>query len=482
MADVFISYSKARSKEAADLARELVDLGFDVWWDSSLVPTGTFGEEIDRQLDAARAVIVIWSEESAKSKWVRSEAGHADRQEKLVNSRCAGLDPFQIPKPFDQIHSVLLDDIRAIVRALDALKVPRSGGLQAVIPAAEDTLGVADADDRLFQEVESSGTAAAYEYYLAELPEGRHALIARFRLRELSQEAKSAGDDGQPASRPQGKPASRERRASGLDAFPARPQSPRHQPQKSQKPRQQSSKPPKRKPKPQQPAQSAPQPSAGWVASGIVNQIYQVPGVGVIAGVRITDGAASQGSEVSIRRGRRAIANTRVISLEINRVPVTTASTGDNCGILFDNCTNFRVGDLLEFAQRSGSSQPGRGRQKGLVESGLGLVRQLFSDPGEPGYEGGGARSSASGVATVITVFDVPGVGKVAGCQYVSGLLEEGDEVTLVSPRKNRRRRDTIASLKIYDTFVPAIAIDTEFGLRLEHRNDYQVGDRIEVK
>ena len=59
MADVFISYSRARSVEAAELAAELADLGYDVWWDPSLLPTGSFGAEIDRQLDAAKAVIVV---------------------------------------------------------------------------------------------------------------------------------------------------------------------------------------------------------------------------------------------------------------------------------------------------------------------------------------------------------------------------------------------------------------------------------------
>ena len=59
MADIFISYSKARGAEAAELAKELADLGYDVWWDTSLLPTGSYGAEIDRQLDAAKAVIVI---------------------------------------------------------------------------------------------------------------------------------------------------------------------------------------------------------------------------------------------------------------------------------------------------------------------------------------------------------------------------------------------------------------------------------------
>ena len=141
MADVFISYSKTRAAQAEELASELGDLGYDVWWDASLLPTGSFGAEIDRQLDAAKAVIVIWSPESVRSKWVRSEASHGDRQDKLVNTHTPDLNPAQqIPKPFDQTHSVGTDNIRAIVRALDALKVPRSRAGTAVIAAGSRRL------------------------------------------------------------------------------------------------------------------------------------------------------------------------------------------------------------------------------------------------------------------------------------------------------------------------------------------------------
>lgn len=185
MADIFISYSKARVAEATELAAELADLGYEVWWDTSLLPTGSFGAEIDRQLDAARAVIVIWSPESIRSKWVRSEAAHADRLDKLVNTHTDGIAPAtQIPKPFDQTHSVALDNIRTIVAALDALQVPRSGGsVLAAEPSV--TLSAAAADDRLFAEVEAAGTLEAYQFYLDELPQGAHASLARFWLKGL---------------------------------------------------------------------------------------------------------------------------------------------------------------------------------------------------------------------------------------------------------------------------------------------------------
>ena len=182
-ADVFISYSRARSVEAAELASELADLGYEVWWDTSLLPTGSFGAEIDRQLDAAKAVIVIWSPESLRSKWVRSEASHGDRQDKLVNTHTA--DPgvvAGIPKPLDLIHSVGLDNIRAIIGALDRLGVPRSRGT-APPPSVAVPVSAADADSRLFAEVEKAASVDAYQFYLEEFPHGAHAPVVRFKLR-----------------------------------------------------------------------------------------------------------------------------------------------------------------------------------------------------------------------------------------------------------------------------------------------------------
>lgn len=129
-----------------------------------------------------------------RSKWVRSEASHADRQDKLINTNIAGLDPVsQIPKPFDQTHSVEFDDIRAIVRALDALGVPRSGGTPLPDLAGRAPVSVADAGNRLFAEVEKSGTAEAFQFYLDEFPQGAHAPVVRFKLKVLKdQEAAGA--------------------------------------------------------------------------------------------------------------------------------------------------------------------------------------------------------------------------------------------------------------------------------------------------
>jgi hypothetical protein len=121
MADIFLSYSKREREQPESLARYLESQGFSVWWDMGLLPTDNYRDEIDRQLDQAQAVIVIWTADSIASKWVRAEADHADHSGKLINTHAAGLDPRRIPKPFNQVHSVDLGnraDIAGAVRKL----------------------------------------------------------------------------------------------------------------------------------------------------------------------------------------------------------------------------------------------------------------------------------------------------------------------------------------------------------------------------
>jgi hypothetical protein len=58
--------------------------GFNVWWDAVMHSGETFDEVIERNLRAAKAVVVLWSPRSVASRWVRAEATQADRANKLV--------------------------------------------------------------------------------------------------------------------------------------------------------------------------------------------------------------------------------------------------------------------------------------------------------------------------------------------------------------------------------------------------------------
>jgi hypothetical protein len=72
------------------------------------------------ELGRARAVIAIWTDASIKSDWVRSEAGRAQADRKLLPVKLAHLTYKDLPPPFDVLHTENVSDddkIRAAVIA-----------------------------------------------------------------------------------------------------------------------------------------------------------------------------------------------------------------------------------------------------------------------------------------------------------------------------------------------------------------------------
>jgi hypothetical protein len=82
--DIFISYSREERPAARHFAESFAGEGFSVWWDAVLRSGETFDEVIEKELRAAKAVVVLWSKRSVASRWVRAEATLADRSNKLV--------------------------------------------------------------------------------------------------------------------------------------------------------------------------------------------------------------------------------------------------------------------------------------------------------------------------------------------------------------------------------------------------------------
>ena len=103
MADVFISYARPNAGAAGKIADALHQSGYSVWFDADLPAHRSYSEVIEEQLEAASAVIVLWSKDSAASQWVRSEANRARESSRLIQLR---LDDARLPMPFDQIQCV----------------------------------------------------------------------------------------------------------------------------------------------------------------------------------------------------------------------------------------------------------------------------------------------------------------------------------------------------------------------------------------
>ena len=84
MSDVFISYASEDRDQADRLASAFEALGWSVWWDRKIIAGQTFDHVIERELDTAKCVVVLWSAHSVASEWVRNEAAVASERGVLV--------------------------------------------------------------------------------------------------------------------------------------------------------------------------------------------------------------------------------------------------------------------------------------------------------------------------------------------------------------------------------------------------------------
>ena len=123
MADIFISYSKLEPGPTELLAQALVERGYRVWWDTSILTGDNFREVILQQLASARAVIVIWTGHSVGSDWVISEADRARASKKLIPVRTSAVRVHDIPPPFDRLQTDDVTNLARIVLSLKALGV-----------------------------------------------------------------------------------------------------------------------------------------------------------------------------------------------------------------------------------------------------------------------------------------------------------------------------------------------------------------------
>jgi uncharacterized protein YaaW (UPF0174 family) len=120
VAQVFVSYSKHDREHARELLDYLGAVGLNVWWDNNLVGGDKHWEVIDREIDAAKVVVVISSENSAVSLEVEREVRRANQQNKLLPVHLSGFKITHLPDHLKAIHSVPIDDKPKIGQALTA--------------------------------------------------------------------------------------------------------------------------------------------------------------------------------------------------------------------------------------------------------------------------------------------------------------------------------------------------------------------------
>ncbi len=97
MADVFISYASQDAKLVRELVKILENQDRSVFWDRDLAVGGDFEKQLEKELSLASCVLVVWSEHSTESSWVRAEAHEALKRGCLVPVR---IDSTSLPFVF----------------------------------------------------------------------------------------------------------------------------------------------------------------------------------------------------------------------------------------------------------------------------------------------------------------------------------------------------------------------------------------------
>jgi hypothetical protein len=125
MADIFISYAREDRPWVEGLAKALVSEGYTVWWDWDLLVGKRYRETIENELSTAKAAVVVWSESSVHSDFVRDEAEDAQQRNILVPVLKEQVRP---PAGFRQLQTAELigwngdvtnEDFRRMMRGIE---------------------------------------------------------------------------------------------------------------------------------------------------------------------------------------------------------------------------------------------------------------------------------------------------------------------------------------------------------------------------
>jgi len=98
---VFISYKREDRDHALRLAAAIMEEGYSVWWDLELIAGEYFDNAITRELDRADSVVVLWSNRSVNSDFVKNEADYA-----LAKLLPVFIEEVSLPLKFRRLHTI----------------------------------------------------------------------------------------------------------------------------------------------------------------------------------------------------------------------------------------------------------------------------------------------------------------------------------------------------------------------------------------
>jgi len=191
MSEFFLSYARADRALAEAVVQLCAAAGHAFWWDSKLIPGIFFRSVINRRIENAGAVVVIWTQRSAVSPWVVAEAQHAHSLMKLVNICGPGFSSEKIPKPFFVYNILQWSDLPLLPQVLGRGYFgvhAEPGEFARRADSSPLDIPFLDILDDLYFHYATAvrGDMETVQNYLRRFPEGRHTAEASRELARLS--------------------------------------------------------------------------------------------------------------------------------------------------------------------------------------------------------------------------------------------------------------------------------------------------------
>ncbi|MEL6861300.1 MAG: SUMF1/EgtB/PvdO family nonheme iron enzyme [Pseudomonadota bacterium] len=212
MADIFLSYSRADRPIAQLIAEALEAEGFSVWWDKVLRAGQTYDEVTESMLRDSDVVIVLWSETSVRSKWVRAEATLGQRSSELVPAMIEEADRpimFELTQTADLIGwagdrndprwgDFVTDVKRSLDRHKAAAEAPVAAPVAEVATPSSSSQDDSTIETVFWTSIKDADDPADFEAYLKRYPDGHYSDLARNRLAALGASAAATSTPAAP--------------------------------------------------------------------------------------------------------------------------------------------------------------------------------------------------------------------------------------------------------------------------------------------
>lgn len=105
MHQIFLSYSHQDRERVRPFVSLFETQRWSVWWDRKIVPGQAWEAQLREELKNCRAVVVVWTHASVRSKWVHLEASAGLEVDGLVPVQLDGLEEAPVPPDFERCHS-----------------------------------------------------------------------------------------------------------------------------------------------------------------------------------------------------------------------------------------------------------------------------------------------------------------------------------------------------------------------------------------